>query len=1542
MNEVNGMRSCSMCPSTKVQYSFFLTFFNVGSEIAILNLVVVTLKKGLIVKKLDNINPDIAQIQRILDVKAGVLLNDNVTINLGENSLNIFNPANGIDFKEFNLINSLFPGFKNSFELSPLHQEGIKGGIQNFPQSEGAMPDLDSVFQQEFVKTVNDIGFSTTNAFLSVGDLLFPFEGIFSTFHKALMSYLQIDESAFAHQIAFLGEMGLVQSVPNFLGLSFEQLFDVPVTEGSSEVTALTFEGATGLVESIGIALNLNSSEKTAEVTSVMSESRTLSTPPITIKTTITTIPVTVTNPTSNPTPPTARDQTIDNVMSSALNFSNLVSYSGNIFKANSYNGNLVATFGPDGGKTITADFVEAIPGSTVTHIRGATILTLPDGNYLTVYTANFNGHAIGDYAYTLIAPHLIVDTTASIEIINGQRFFIDTFEYTLTTNRLLSDTAKITVIIQDDHPTANDVIGASPLMESSIPDIGSGLLTIPHTLTGMLITPATDANPIFFGANGGSITNVTLVGGNTIVNATTILVTDQYGNAFVIDRATGEYTYTLSHAVTNVNGDPLVEVFEYELTDNNGNTANGKISISILDDNPIAFNQYAGTILEANIPVVGSNNNNVPNVLGGDILADNPTTNSTRLGADGGVISSVSLDVFDSATPVSEASNISGLITQQDIDNSQGAFNASNLNHGSITLTDSVGNVLVVDTQTGNYFFMLTQAYQNAVTDGSVTLVFNYTLTDSDGSIATANLTLHVTDDHPTVVAQDAGTMSEANIPVVGSNDSTTANVLGGNLGIHFGADGPVANGGITSISLSSVSGTSGVTEALNVTGLITAQDIANSQGAIDGSSIGHPAVTITDSLGNVLVVDALTGEYFYTLNQSYNNSVPDSIVDLVYTYIVTDKDGSTANSTLAIHIADDSPVAANENAGTIEESNIPVTGSSGETTPNTLSGTLDVRYGADGQATGGGVTNVQFNSVSGANSVTAATTFSQITQVDIDNSNGALSGANFGHNSILVTDSLGNTLLVDAITGQYLYTLNQAFNQTTPNTEAQLNYTISYMDSDGSETSNSLVLQVNDDQPTAVADFAVATSALPDITVTLTSFEGEATANNSYGYYIKDANGDPTVGQIIWAGIKDVSTGATFTISNVDPNDIGYFILPDGARANPDMVDGQQIVFQTQVNTQYDFANDTQWYPVDANTNEIIYGTDGVGNIVPMVIFDSAALNPYSSVGVPGYILDSNGNQGWEDSIINQIYDYNDIIINANYEVNGSDATASGNILNNDIRGADGANASVTEISLSFASETDANLYISLHPELNATLNGTAVIVPVAAQTNVVLTTPEGAELQISSSGDYVYTLPANSSVSTESFNYTIVDADNSASSSTLTIDHSGLTSLMASSFFLGESTELSSTTDTATATTIVSSDMFSSSNSFSTTLQQDFYSSEIMTVESTSEQNSLLISNTDVLLSENEINFSNIEVNDAQNSSNVSTVDSVDINQVENQVTTESLNSVSSGNETGTQVEQGAQQEVTELSPSYTANDGIAQLEQNLVQSQAALGG
>lgn len=858
--------------------------------------------------------------------------------------------------------------------------------------------------QQELIQAFSNLGISIEGTFLSVANLLIPSEGLFSAFQDAFYSYLSLDEGSFANAINFLGEYSGVQSSPNFLNLTFEQLFEVPVAEGGSDILAIMFSGESGAVESISVPLNLNSDGNTNDVTSVASEPQTLAVlSPIVFTTTSTTTPPpsTGTGATGAPTTPA---QTIDNAESGALNFASSSTYSGNIFVSGPYNGNTIASFGPDGGTRITASFADAIPGSNVSRIPGATVLTLPDGNYLTFYTANVNGHKVGEYVYTLVAPHLLATTTATVFIDdNGQRYFIDTFQYTLTSIFGISRTGEIQVIIKDDKPVATDLINLTPSSEADIAGIGSNLLGDPNTLAGSLITSPVSSEPNYFGANGGTVTNVTIAGGSTVVGASQITVIDSYGNQLVIDRATGSYTYTLTNPVSHSNNQAVVNIYNYQFTDNNGNVANANLTITIQDDTPVALNLHAGAVSENNIETIGSNGLLFPNTIAGYIVAETPTTSTSRYGADGaatdgGITNAALVNVNgateDGSTPIT-AITVAGTITQTDIDNSNGALNSSNLGNRSIIVTDSLGNTLVIDAITSQYVYTLNQAFHNDVPDTSASIVFSYQLTDGDGSTSSAQLTVTVNDDQPVAVDQ-SNSASETALFVNGT-ETADGNIL---TGATFGGDG-----------FGELTGINGFTA---VGGIITAE---TTYGTILVYTIAQSGF--------------LVGDYIYTLDSVKTTPIDDSLLSVTdaITYQFIDGDGSVASANLNV------AVELNQAPTAVADTNL--VDQDGSLNINALAGLLS------------NDTDPNFGD-----------------QLDVLSING--SQANVG-SSILLSSGALLTINED---GSYTYDTNGAFDHFTLGQQfiEQINYTM--RDAEGLQSSSTLSITVNGSNVAPVAN--------------------------------------------------------------------------------------------------------------------------------------------------------------------------------------------------------------------------------------------------------------------------------------------------------------------------------------------------------------------------------------------------------------------------------------------------------------------------------------
>jgi len=171
-------------------------------------------------------------------------------------------------------------------------------------------------------------------------------------------------------------------------------------------------------------------------------------------------------------------------------------------------------------------------------------------------------------------------------------------------------------------------------------------------------------------------------------------------------------------------------------------------------------------------------------------------------------------------------------------------------------------------------------------------------------------------------------------------------------------------------------------------------------------------------------------------------------------------------------------------------------------------------------------------------------------------------------------------------------------------------------------------------------------------DITVTNVGHE-EAGFHNTYGYYIKDDDGNPTSGQIIFADTKD-GIGDSFTIEDVDPDRVGFFLLPNGDNVNSGLQNGMEVNFEQD-------SNGT-WHVVNAETGETLEG-DGSwrqGGTQDSLFFSDNELNAdgMDHVEDTGTV----GNQNWEDlmkTALGQDNDYDDVNMQVDFTPDPGEAT-------------------------------------------------------------------------------------------------------------------------------------------------------------------------------------------------------------------------------------------------------------------------------------------
>lgn len=224
----------------------------------------------------------------------------------------------------------------------------------------------------------------------------------------------------------------------------------------------------------------------------------------------------------------------------------------------------------------------------------------------------------------------------------------------------------------------------------------------------------------------------------------------------------------------------------------------------------------------------------------------------------------------------------------------------------------------------------------------------------------------------------------------------------------------------------------------------------------------------------------------------------------------------------------------------------------------------------------------------------------------------------------------------VTDINSGQYIFTLLAAVDHPTAGTEDNLvlNLPFTVSDFDGDTAPGSLEVTIDDDTPQV-------SPTEYQLTITNHRDVNDAGFTSSYGYYIKDVSGDPTSGLIIWANVN-AEDGDTLIVSGYSPEQIGFFMIPDGNNLN-DVTNNIPVTFAKNL--------DGEW---QAFSGEIPL----LGDSSP-VLFDNPALNLNNEEHVEDNAII--GNQNWEDTVDGTHpwadNDFNDVNINVEWAVNDAE---------------------------------------------------------------------------------------------------------------------------------------------------------------------------------------------------------------------------------------------------------------------------------------------
>ncbi len=282
-------------------------------------------------------------------------------------------------------------------------------------------------------------------------------------------------------------------------------------------------------------------------------------------------------------------------------------------------------------------------------------------------------------------------------------------------------------------------------------------------------------------------------------------------------------------------------------------------------------------------------------------------------------------------------------------------------------------------------------------------------------------------------------------------------------------------------------------------------------------------------------------------------------------------------------------------------------------------------------------------------------------------------------------------------------------------------------------------------DDQPVANNDCHVCDPNKEEVIPTEWSINihylgTNAGYNNSFGYYFKDANGNPISGQIIWEGVKDNVLNSDFTLDQtklpgVNPCDIGYFIIPDGYNQN-------------KTKGSYNDKADVTFSDSSGDWKAFVNGHEIFGKGAS-IFFDNAAFNVdhythFNYIGDTG-VLTAN-NYHWEDLYNGGDADFNDVDVSIknNFVCDPCDhdnAILTGNLLSNDMLSADAVNR---VYAIRFSDNVEH-------------------IIPV---NGVYQSIQSGFVLLLNPDGSYTFNLTKPVTKDTVFFEYKLIDGDGSKS--------------------------------------------------------------------------------------------------------------------------------------------------------------------------------
>ncbi|WP_018929912.1 retention module-containing protein [Pseudomonas umsongensis] len=943
-----------------------------------------------------------------------------------------------------------------------------------------------------------------------------------------------------------------------------------------------------------------------------------------------------------------------------------------------------------DGVQTLTVGGIVVVSGDLITGFPHA--IVTPLGNTLTI-TGYDNATGVVSYSYTLVDNEMHPNA-------NGANSLSEQFAVTVVDDNGTTATGSLDVNIVDDLPHAMDDSNANTASETLLTLTGS---VLPNDVQG--------ADRIATGPDNGPIIGGTFTGtfGTLVLNAN------------------GTYTYTLNTNDADFKalhgGGNGTENFVYTLTDSDGDTSTATLVLNIHNNDDL-------------VTLDGLNVNGGELTVYEKNLSDGSSPNTPAL-TQSGTFTVTALDGLQTLT-VGGIAVVTGGV-------------AAGVPQSIVTPLGSTLTVTGYDSATGvvsySYTLVDNETHPNANGTNSITENLNVVATDVDGSTALGQINVNIVDDLPTANPDHASVAEGATV---------SGNVLGNDIG---GADGPALGGAVVGVRAGSDTST---------------------------SAIGGLNSQINGTYG-YLTLDA-NGDAVYHSNP---NAVNGPGATDVFTYTVRDADGDESTTTITIDVANCTLVAATDTDVTVNEKALDLTkdgqdlaagtviGSEPGNTGETASGTLV------GSVTGTSDT-ITYSLVGSANG-----TYGQI----LLNPDGSYTytltsppattpHANDGPNTLSesftyqATDSLGNS-----VTGSIVINIVDDV----PTAHADV---VSVAEG-GTVSGNVLGNDVLGADGPALGGAVVGVRAGGD---TSTSAIGGLNThiNGTYGYLTLDANGnavyhsnpnsvgEPGATDVFTYTVRDGDGDESTTTITIDISNCSLVVAPDNdvtvyEKALDLTKDGQDLAAGTVIGSEPDntgeTASGTLVGSITGATGAITYalvgsatGTYGQILLNPdgsytYTLTSAPTSTPHANDG-PNTLsesftyqaTDSVGNSVTSTIVINIVDDVPTAHCDSVSVVEGG--TVSGNVLDNDVLGADGPALGGAVVGVRAGSDTSTSAIGGLNTQINGTYG----------------------YLTLDASGNAVYHSNPNSvgeAGATDTFTYTVRDADGDESTATITVD-------------------------------------------------------------------------------------------------------------------------------------------------------------------------